>query len=108
VRNAERNVEEERLARLLFVQPIDGLLEHERLVFDWLDMGDNFVLLDNRPDVAGVGESVEVVEAERVGSADHFRADGHFPFGARFSIHPIHPEVPFTDARGGVAVFLEQ
>ena len=71
VGRAHREVEKERLVVLALFEPLNGFADHARLVLHILDVFDDLVLLDDRADVAGVGETVEVVEAKLVRAAEN-------------------------------------
>lgn len=63
---AHRKIEKEWFLRIAFFNPLDGFGDHLGLVLGFLDMLDDLVLFDNGADVTGVGEAVEVVEAELI------------------------------------------
>jgi len=64
---------------------LDGLLDHERLVFNRLHLFHDRVLLDDRSNVSGVGKSVEIVEAHGIGTTGHFVTDHEFGLGLVFA-----------------------
>ena len=64
VGRADRKIEKERLVLLgPLIEILQGLLDHHGLVLDRLHVSNRLVLLDDRTDVAGMGESIEIVEA---------------------------------------------
>ena len=76
VGNTERQIEEERPARLgPLVDVRHGLLGQQRLDLDGLDIGNDLVLLDDHADVAGVGVAAKVIEAAGDGAIGGPRAD---------------------------------
>ena len=114
MRRAHGEVEKERFIRCggTLFEILDGFRNHDRLVFDRLHVLDDSVLLDDGLDVAGVGEAVEVVEADRVGTPGHLVADFQLVFylGLAFllGLTPFHAEVPLADAGGVVTIVLQE
>ena len=83
---------------LPLVDPLDRLLDHQRLILDRFDVGDDAILFDDRADVAGVREAAEVIEADAFGPSVIFAPERHLLLGARLAVHPVHAEVPLADA----------
>ena len=90
------------------IQVFQGLFNHHGLVFDALYVGHHRVLLDDSPDIAGMGEAIEIIEAESIRAIRHAGSDGKLLGLAFFYLHPVHSEVPLADAGGVVALALEE
>ena len=63
------------------------------------------VLLDDSPDIAGMGEAIEIIEAESIRAIRHAGSDGS---SSDLPFYPVHSEVPLADAGGVVALALEE